>query len=321
MRMTELQLHDLPWTDIGQPNSDDLRDLSESTGIPLRPLMSCLDSEHLPKYEVLDQITFVILRVIDPSAKKLADNTQDLTTKIAFFHTPERVYTIHRLEPNFLTLLREKVQATPGCMDLREFVRRLVTGAVLSYDQPLNDLEARAEHFEQNVFEGTNTKRLLKEGYVLRRRTSSFRKVLKLTLDVIGRMASRPEFAFTDLQDIRGMADRLLFYTDDVVENITALLNLHLGLSSQRTNEASFRTNEVMRVLTIFSVFFMPLSFIASVYGMNFEYMPELKHPWGYFTVLGVMAAVALLLFIWVYRHGWLNPPRDEKKVTQRKDS
>lgn len=321
MILTEMKLHDLPWTDISAPSSDDLRDLSESAGIPLRPLMSCLDSEHLPKYEVLENITFVILRVIDPSAKNSSDSIQKLTTKIAFFHTPERVYTIHRLEPNFLILLREKVQGTPGCMDLREFVRRLVTGSVMSYDQPLNELETRAEHFEQRVFEGTNTRRLLKEGYVLRRRTSSFRKVLKLTLDVIGRMASRPEFAFTDLQDLRGSADRLLFYTDDVVENITALLNLHLGLASQRTNEASFRTNEIMRVLTIFSVFFMPLSFIASVYGMNFDYMPELRHPSGYFVVLGGMAAVALLIFIWVYRHGWLNPPRDEQKPNQRKDS
>jgi magnesium transporter len=55
----------------------------------------------------------------------------------------------------------------------------------------------------------------------------------------------------------------------------------------------------------MFSVFFLPLSFIAGVYGMNFEFMPELHHPWGYFAVLGLMAAVVLGLAIWFRRRGW----------------
>ncbi|HEY1078684.1 MAG TPA: CorA family divalent cation transporter, partial [Bdellovibrio sp.] len=72
------------------------------------------------------------------------------------------------------------------------------------------------------------------------------------------------------------------------------------------TNEASYRTNEVMRVLTVFSIFFLPLNFIAGVYGMNFENMPELKAPNGYYMTLAVMAFVVVSITYWMYKKGWL---------------
>ncbi len=92
-----------------------------------------------------------------------------------------------------------------------------------------------------------------------------------------------------DLAQVREPLDKHIYYADDIHEEITGLLNLHLALMAQRTNEASFRTNEVMRVLTVFSIFFLPLNFIAGIYGMNFENMPELKAANGYFMTLGFL--------------------------------
>lgn len=63
-----------------------------------------------------------------------------------------------------------------------------------------------------------------------------------------------------------------------------------------------------MRLLTVFSAFFLPLNFIASIYGMNFQNMPELASPHGYHTTLAVMASVAAVIYIWVKRKGWLKP-------------
>ena len=69
---------------------------------------------------------------------------------------------------------------------------------------------------------------------------------------------------------------------------------------------ASHRTSEVMRVLTVFSVFFLPLTFIVGVDGMNFHYMPELRARWGYPAVLGAMALVTLAIYLLVPQRGWL---------------
>jgi magnesium transporter len=105
-----------------------------------------------------------------------------------------------------------------------------------------------------------------------------------------------------DFQGLRENIERNLFYTEDVLENVTGLLNLHLSLAAQKTNE-------VMRVLTVFSIFFLPLNFLAGVYGMNFDYMPELRHIHGYHYVLASMSIISLVIFIWVYKRGWLKRP------------
>jgi magnesium transporter len=69
---------------------------------------------------------------------------------------------------------------------------------------------------------------------------------------------------------------------------------------------AAQKTNEVVRVLTVFSVFFMPLTFIVGIYGMNFDFMPELKEKWGYPAALIFMAAVTAIIYFWFKRKKWL---------------
>ncbi|MNL39372.1 Magnesium transport protein CorA [compost metagenome] len=175
----------------------------------------------------------------------------------------------------------------------------------MSFDQPINDIEQKASVIEDRIYK-LRRRNILREGYITKRRASAFKKVLKFSTEALVKMQSRqvlPPEAFADLKDY---TDKMIFYVDDVVENMAGLLNLHISLMSQKTNEASFRTNEVMRVLTLVSIFFLPLNFIAGVYGMNFENMPELHHENGYFWTLTFMALVALGIAIWIFRKGWL---------------
>ena len=84
-----------------------------------------------------------------------------------------------------------------------------------------------------------------------------------------------------------------------VVDNVSNLLNIYISLSSQRTNE-------VVRVLTLFSVFFMPLTFVAGIYGMNFDVMPELRWQYGYLYAMLFMVMMSLTIYLWFRRKGWL---------------
>jgi magnesium transporter len=86
---------------------------------------------------------------------------------------------------------------------------------------------------------------------------------------------------------------------NQALEDVTNLTNLHLSFSAQRTND-------VMKILTIFSVFFMPLTFIVGVYGMNFQFMPELRQKWAYPAVLLIMALVTVAVYLWFRRKKWL---------------
>jgi magnesium transporter len=75
----------------------------------------------------------------------------------------------------------------------------------------------------------------------------------------------------------------------------------------------SNRLNEIMKVLTIFSAIMLPLTFIAGVYGMNFDYMPELHWRYGYFVVWGVMIIVAVTMLLIFRKRGWIGKPQRGK--------
>ena len=96
----------------------------------------------------------------------------------------------------------------------------------------------------------------------------------------------------TALQDIKDNLLNLILNYDEVLENANNLLNTYLSVSAQKSND-------VMKLLTIFSAFFLPLTFVVGIYGMNFENMPELKWQSGYFLILIMMAAIAIIIFLW----------------------
>ena len=89
----------------------------------------------------------------------------------------------------------------------------------------------------------------------------------------------------------------------DRMESIRSMLD---SMESLYLSSVGQRTNEVMRVLTVFSAVFLPITFVAGVYGMNFQNMPETQNPHGYFIVLGVMASMVAGMLYYMKRKGWL---------------
>jgi magnesium transporter len=101
---------------------------------------------------------------------------------------------------------------------------------------------------------------------------------------------------------IRDVYDHVVQIVDTIEtlrEMVSASLDIYLS-------SVSYRLNAVMRVLTVITTIFMPLTFIAGIYGMNFEYMPELKWPWGYPMAIGIMGLVAAIMLIGFRRKKWL---------------
>jgi magnesium transporter len=95
------------------------------------------------------------------------------------------------------------------------------------------------------------------------------------------------------------------------------ILNIYLTSTSNRMNE-------IMKVLTIIATIFIPLSFVAGIYGMNFAHMPELQNRYAYFIVLSAMVAAGLIMLTIFWRKGWLDrsntPPSNKRKKARRED-
>ena len=296
------------WLDIQAPSLEQLNQIAKNYGLHSTSVQDCLDSEHLPKYETIGDITFIILRVYDEASAVEADTIQELTKKIAIFIGQNFIITIHRKELKFMPELIQKWQnpvcqnKAPDCYILND----LIYASIGSMNSPVMQLQRRKDDYETKIFTGKKHPKLLQEGYFIKRKASAFKKLTKLTTDILLKISVRPNASLPSIQDMKEGLDRLYYYSDDIVENMSILTSLYISIESQKTNEASHRTNEIMRVLTIFSIFFMPLNFIAGIYGMNFEHMPELKTEYGYLSTLGMMAVLTILIFFWVRKKGWL---------------
>jgi magnesium transporter len=299
------------WLDAVDPSAEELSELAADYGLHPLAVNDCLDPEHLPKHEAFETHTFVILRAVDENASRTADSVQELTRKIAVFYGPAFLITIHRKDQGWLTALQQRclVGLPPKVVGRSEGIQahllaQLFNGALDTYQRPLETVEARLDQFDTKVFEGRYEpgpafRADLREIHRVRRQLTLCKRLLWRTVDVTQRMVPASGRAATLFRDVQENAESYHFYADELLDDANTLLNVQLSL-------ASHRTSEVMRILTVFSVFFLPLTFIVGVYGMNFDFMPELREHWGYPAVLVLMAVVTLVIYRWFRGRGWL---------------
>lgn len=190
-----------------------------------------------------------------------------------------------------------------------------------SFFPVLEDYGERIEELENEVVFNPNHSTLEKI-YTIRRELLALRRAIWPQQSVIitlmrsgsNLISSDVEIYFRDCYD---HVIQLLDIVESYRELSSNLMDVYLSSMSNQMNE-------IMKVLTIISSIFIPLSFIAGVYGMNFEYMPELNWKWGYFITLGVMATVGSGLIFFFWRSGWLKrfdtvDPSAEKATRKKK--
>jgi magnesium transporter len=293
------------WIDVTGPSREELEALAQEHGLHPLAVADCLDPTHRPKYERMGKTTFVILRAFDETASAAADTAQKLTRKIALFIRKELLLTIHRAEMRCLLPLKETpAEAACGPSDppCAPYVLSIVNAVVDSYWEPLDDIETAVSILEDRPLGRKDRLLVLRRTFRLKRRLNALRITARHTVEVVKRFSGSAEEhvpASPFLTDVRENAETLYFATDELLEDVHNLLSLELAA-------ADHETNEVMRVLTVFAAFFLPLTFIVGIYGMNFDLMPELRWPIGYPLVLVFMAAVCVVIYTWFRRRGWL---------------
>jgi magnesium transporter len=161
----------------------------------------------------------------------------------------------------------------------------------------------RLDEIEVTLFKQPSHQ-LISELIRLKRRVIAYRKTLIMMREVLARL-TRGEFELVNVREIayyRNVFDHLVRYTELIEgarEMISDLMQTHLAAVSNRMNS-------IMKLLAMVSTVILPMSLIASIYGMNFEEMPEIKWKYGYPLALGLMAIVAGIA-LWVfYRRKWI---------------
>ena len=313
------------WLDLVDPTEKDLLDLSKKYGIDKSSLRYCMDPQHLPKFEKGKDYLYLIFRYFDDQGESQANSVQELTRKMVFFWSGNFLITIHRKDNPAMVELRKKWSTPPKDILTQqnlpwspEIPRQLLFDILdfisSSYQKPLADAHDLLGDIEMSIFETAKASTFqMEKAYYLKRQASIIKRIIRGSVDVMIRFQN--EYPQTQLNPIKEVMEKNSFYAEELSDNTTVLMSLYLSMSSQKTNEASHRTNEIVRILTVVSLFFLPLNFIAGVYGMNFEHMPELKWEHGYYGVLILMFVVAVGFYTWFYHKGWLRSalPKESK--------
>jgi magnesium transporter len=152
----------------------------------------------------------------------------------------------------------------------------------------------KMDEFERAIFLKSGYNISIESLYYQKSKARISKKVLQLTQTVLSQIMVRPELASL-LQDTKETTLSYLLQYDEVIEDANTILNSYLSVTTQRSNET-------MKLLTIFSAFFLPLTFIVGIYGMNFDNMPELRWQYGYFMILGFMVVISIIIWMWFKR-------------------
>jgi len=279
------------WIDVPEPTEQEMEGLANTYHLHESSMLDCTQSGHLPKFEEFNLYTFIILRIYQPDVDLEADSVQELTNKVSLFITEKAVITVHRKPWPQLEAIAKTLHDEGGCASIRHLVARIIKAALHTYDVPGQRLTNTLETYERKVFLAERQVSLLQHLYYIKRKLDVIKRLLVVTYEVVEHFDSAEKTTATS-RDVRDLYVKQKMFYDAASENVNQLLNIYFNISAQRTNDT-------MRVLTIFSVFFMPLTFIVGVYGMNFKYMPELDWQYSYPLVIASMAAIGVGIFWW----------------------
>lgn len=288
MKVTEKVFESFKWIDIENPIKEDLEKINKEHGLNYYLIKDSLEKGHLPKFEKNNHVDFYIFRAYTSDIQFKIDEVGEMSNKIAFFLFEDKLITIHRAQFSFLNI--QEVQQ----IKMNELFLRIVKSMIETFQKPTIDLANKINDIERIIFLKDYRAVVLEELYFIKSQSRILKKVLQITQSVI-EQSSQMLTPSSQLQDIKDNLLQLLTYNEESVENANQLMSTYLSISDQKNNE-------VVRLLTIFSAFFLPLTFIAGVYGMNFNFMPELNWKWGYFFSLALMFIVVVIIYLWFRR-------------------
>ncbi|CAG4991684.1 Cobalt/magnesium transport protein CorA [Dyadobacter sp. CECT 9275] len=273
----------------------------------LHPLLleDVVNSEHKPKLEVYDNhhvfLTMKMLHYSDTTAIDIASEHVSFVLGDHFLIS----FQEERNEDIFIPVLN-RLEASVGKTrkngaDYLLFA--LMDVIVDNYFIVLEKLGDNMDHLEDSILAGID-KLSLTDLYALKRELTLLRRIVWPIRDMINQLIreENPLVSRETIPYYRDLYDHIMQIIDTVDsyrEVLASLADVHLSTISNRMNS-------VMKTLTIFSAIFMPLTFIVGVYGMNFDHMPELHHPYGYFCVWGIMIVVTAGMVIYFKTKKWI---------------
>ncbi|MGY5354823.1 magnesium and cobalt transport protein CorA [Wenyingzhuangia sp. IMCC45467] len=243
------------------------------------------EEKHPNKVLELDNVLFVTIKVLKTETKNFQ------TEQMFFILTPHILWSIQEEKGDYFEWIRERIRENKGIVRSKktDYLLFLILESIIdNYEEAYESISASME----TLIKGSDvkptpefTQNIEKEKNIL----ITFKKAATSLRDIITKLEKVEQQKINKkfYSELSTQIHNLLNTIDFDLQEMESKINLIFSIQGHRLNE-------VMKTLTIFSVIFIPLTFLAGIYGMNFEYIPELKQHNGYFVLLGVMVLVTL---------------------------
>jgi magnesium transporter len=255
-----------------------------------------------PKMEDFDDYIFVVLRMLRFDEKENETKTEQISILLG----RDFVVSFQEREGDVFDHIRERLRSNKGRirkLGADYLAYALIDAIVDNYFMILEKLGETIEDIEDRLV--TNpTSETLQTIHDLKREMIFLRKSVWPLREVINRL-ERSESALINKSTCVYLRD-VYDHTIQVMDAVETFRDMLSGMLDIYLSSVSNRMNEVMKVLTVIATIFIPLTFVAGIYGMNFRYMPELEQAWSYPAVLILMLVVALVMVVYFKRKKWI---------------
>ncbi|KIL36472.1 metal transporter [Cohnella kolymensis] len=287
------------WVDFDCPSPDEVELLDSYFHFHPLAIEDCMHLLQRPKIDHYDETHFFVIHSLHPETLKAEE--------IDFFLGPRGIVTFHLAPSLEIEEVWKQFQeaAIYQEKDHNYVAYSLLDKLVDTYFPILYRIEDELNELESEGEVNVDIQSMTEQVYDIRAELLRLRRTVIPTRDLLYRILSSDKIPGVKEQHayFADIHDHLLKLTEMIESNREMTADLRDSYDSLRSN----RMNAIMKTLTVITTIFMPLTFIAGIYGMNFEYMPELHTHWGYYGVMGVMLAVGFGMYFWFKRKGWFD--------------
>lgn len=285
------------WIDVEAPTSEDLKFLHLHYKINELMLEDTTDPTHLPKYEEAPETRFFLMREHTQERNTL-NSISDVSTKLGVFILDGFIITVHRMKNQSITDCKKEIASQKEDITPDRIALELALKVMKSYDDEAKRLLEKLDLVESEIFlRNMNHTNQIKRLYRLKRKSGLNSRILNVSSDWVDKFKTL-NLTDSELVDLKDKHKDVVADFDHLNQQINNLISMFLALSDQKANQ-------VMKILAIYSVYFLPITFIAGLYGMNFDVMPELRYKEGYYVTLSVMLIIVIITFIYFRKKRW----------------
>jgi magnesium transporter len=290
------------WINVCGLNEEIIADIGDLFHFHPLLLEDILNTEQRPKMDDYDGYAFFILKMLTYDEKEHEVETE----QVSIILNDDCVISFQEVEGDIFDPLRERLRNNKGIVRKHGadyLAYSLIDAIVDHYFTILEKLGDEIEDLEDRLLEDPDREDIEKL-HVMKRQMITLRKSIWPLREVISKL-ERGGTGF--IQDSTRLYLRDVYdHTIQAIDAVETYRDLLSGMLDIYLSSISNRMNEIMKVLTIIGTIFIPLTFVAGVYGMNFKYMPELEWRMAYPTVWGVMIAITVVMIVYFRRKKWL---------------